>query len=201
MVDCTSLPSGNQTYNGQPFDIAGSNGGNNAWFSSVAANNGSGSVSLTIPVNVSGVVSAYTLMNTFWGQSGASYDAVTFTGSLGTVYTVTLMGNSDIRDYNNYIWTNSTGASGTINAWNNYASGGSQRLDEQIFLLPGVFASETLTSIKITDTGGDTFSRLFLAGLTLDTNDNSTATPEPASLLLTAAGLMAAGILGLRRRR
>ena len=87
MVNCTALPSGSQVFNGQNFDIAGANGGNNAWFSSAAANNGPGSVSLTIPVNVANVVSAYTLMNTFWGQSGATpYDSVTFTGSLGNVY-------------------------------------------------------------------------------------------------------------------
>lgn len=203
LVYCSSMPSGVQTFNGEPFDIAGANGGNNAWFSSVAANNGPGAVSLVLPVNVADVVNVYTLLNTMWGQSGTSYDTITFTGSAGDTYSVALMGNYAIRDYNRYIWTNSiSAAANSVSVWNNYAIGGWQRLDEQAFILPAAFANETLETVTITDTGSDDFSRIFLSGLTLETaGDPPSAVPEPAALLLTAGGFIGIGLLGRRNIR
>jgi hypothetical protein len=207
LFGCDTLPTGQQTFNGQTFNIANGSSGN-AWFSSVAANNSSGTVSLVIPVNVAHVVSVSTLLNTLWGQTGASYDTVTFTGSAGANYTVGLTGDYAIRDYNRYIWTNTISPSaGTFLAWDNYGSGGAQRLDEQMFTLPDSFADQTLTSITITDRGDTMFSRVFLAGLTLQTNgayagaDPPAAVPEPAALLLSAAGLIGLGIWGRRRKR
>ncbi len=129
MFGCSTLPTGIQTFNGTNFNIAGANGGNNAWFSSVAANNGPGTVSVTIPVNVVGATSVSTLMNTFWGQSGTSYDMITFTGTGGVSYSVNLTGNSSVRDYNNYIWTNSVSGP-TQMAWTN---DGSQRWTSRRF--------------------------------------------------------------------
>jgi hypothetical protein len=205
LVYCNSMPSGVQTFNGETFNIAGSNGGNNAWFSSVAANNGSGSVSLVVPVNVANVVNVYTLLNTMWGQSGTSYDTITFTGSAGDTYSVDLMGNYAIRDYNRYIWTNSISASAnSFSVWNNYGIGGWQRLDEQIFALPAAFADETLQTITITDRGDVDFSRIFLSGLTLETAadpPDAPTVPEPAAILLTAAGFIGIGLLGRRTSR
>jgi hypothetical protein len=205
LVNCNTLPTGTQSVNGQTFNIAGANGGNNAWFSSVAANNSSGTVSLVVPVNVANVVNVYTLMNTMWGQSVNAYDTITFTGSQGATYSVALLGNYAVRDYNRYIWTNSISATAnSMSAWNNYSVGGWQRLDEQVFALPSDFADQTLNTITITDMGNDNFSRLFLAGLTLDTADTGaldppSSVPEPAALLLSAGGLIGLGLLGRRR--
>lgn len=205
LFGCTSLPVGQQTLNGTAFDIAGGNGANNAWFSSVAADNGSGKVSVTIPVNIAGARSVNTLLNTFWGQSGTSYDTITFTGSNGATHSVSLTGNNSLRDYNSYIWTNSLATPGiAANAWNNYSQGGRQRLDEQQFVLPGDFSSQTLDSITITDAGGGTFSRAFLAGLTVVTADvspNAAAVPEPSSLFIFGGALLGAGLLFRRKRR
>ncbi len=50
------LPEQCRLQSGQTFNIAGANGGNNAWFASVAANNNPGTVSLVVPVNVANVV-------------------------------------------------------------------------------------------------------------------------------------------------
>lgn len=191
MYGCSSIPTGMQTYNGQTFDI--SNGPNgNAWFSSVAANNTSGTVSLTINLNVMNATSVNTLMNTFWGQTGASYDTITLTGSKGTE-TIALTGNNTLRDYNNWVWTNSITQPTTV-AWTDTT----QRLDEQTFSL-GQYAGEDLTQIVITDTGNQDFSRAFLAALTVNDSDSSVV-PEPSYLAFVGATLLGAGLLFRRKR-
>lgn len=191
MFGCTTLPTGSLDVNGTTFNIAGGNGGNNAWFSSVAANNGSGTVSVTIPVNVANATKVFTLMNTFWGQASAE-DVITFTGSAGATYSVNLIGNQDVRDYNDYIWTNSISGN-TAAAWSN---GSGQRLDEQTFVLPASFANQMLESITVTDSGNDVFSRIFLAGLTVD----PVSTPEPATMALVGVALIGAGLFFRRKR-
>jgi len=196
MYGCSTLPSGTLNVNGTVFDIAGANGGNNAWFSSAAANNGPGTVNVTIPINLKGATTVYTLMNTFWGQTVGSYDTVTFTGSSGTTYSVDLYGDKDIRDYNAADWTNSVSGN-TQQAWTN--STDSQRLDMQTFVLPSDFADQTLVSMTITDNASTVYSRIFLAGLTVDPADPVTV-PEPAPLALVGGVLIAAGIFFRRRR-
>lgn len=203
LVNCGTMPTGKQSFNGQTFNIAGANGGNNAWFASVAANNGSGAVSLVIPVNIANVVNVDTLLNTMWGQSGTSYDTITFTGSAGASYSIALMGDSAIRDYNQYVWTNSVSSTAhSSQFWSNGLVGGFQRLDEQVFALPTAFADQTLETITITDNGGDDFSRIFLSGLNVETaGDPPTTVPEPAALFLTAGGFIGLGLLGRRSAR
>jgi hypothetical protein len=63
-----TFPSGAQNFGGVPFAIPA--GPNNYWNGGVAANCGSGTVSLSVPVGVSGVTSAFTLLNSMWGQAG-----------------------------------------------------------------------------------------------------------------------------------
>src|ERR1035438_1801220 len=78
-----TFPIGAQNFGGVPFGIP--TGPNNYWNGAAAANFGSGVVSLTIPVGVYGVTSAFTLLNTFWGWPGpTAYLYVTFKGSNGT---------------------------------------------------------------------------------------------------------------------
>ena len=194
MFGCTSMPTGMQTLNGDTFNIGA---GNNAWFSSVAAGNGGGTTSVTIQTNVMNASTVKTLMNTFWGQSGTSYDTITFTGSMGS-FTDSLTGNNSLRDYNNYVWTNSIVQPTTV-AW----SDTDQRLDEQTFSL-GSYAGEDLTSITITDWGNEYFSRAFIAALTVDTSDPTgnagTATPEPSYLAFVGASLLGVGLLFRRKR-
>ncbi len=197
MFGCSSLPTGLQTYNGESFNIAGGNGSPyNAWFSSVAAGNARGTTSVTIQANVTNATSVKTLMNTFWGQSGTSYDTITFNGSKGS-FSESLTGNNSLRDYNNWVWTNSISQPTTV-AWTDT----NQRFDEQTFSL-GNYAGENLTSVTITDWGNEYFSRAFLAALTVDTagtTSGATVTPEPSYLAFVGASLLGVGLLFRRKR-
>ncbi|MGA7294707.1 MAG: hypothetical protein WBW53_04405 [Terriglobales bacterium] len=175
-INCTTFPYGDQTYDGIPFVIPGNAQGtvNNIWHSDVAADGGSGTVSVTIPVNVAKVKTVYTLMNTYWGSTQSGLLTVTFTGSEGATWTFDPVGGTNIRDYNNGSYTDTiacqlpgaVGESATINAWVN---GDGQRLDVQVYELPAAFKTQTLVSITITDNGNAGEQRSFLAGLTVST--------------------------------
>jgi hypothetical protein len=174
--NCSTLPFGEQTYNGIPYLIPGNAQGtaNNGWFSDEAAAGGSGTVSITIPVNVAKVKTVYTLINSLWGSTQSGLLSVTFTGSAGATWTFSPIGGTNLRDYNNGNYTNSiacqlpggVGESATINAWVN---GDGQRLDEQVYELPAAFKTQTLVSITITDSGNENEQRSFLAALTVST--------------------------------
>jgi len=197
-----TIPTGNQMYNGVPFDIP--SGSDNGWF----AFNGSSPATVTLNIGVANVTTVYTLMDTIWGQPGpASYVSLTFTGSNGAIFTDPLYGNSDIRDFNapSY-YTNSINNTSTINAWTgpNYSMSGCflnapchHRLDEQIITLPAAFATQTLTSLTILDTGNDNFQRSFLAALTVNTAGPASPAPEPSTL--TLFGLAAPLVMTARR--
>jgi hypothetical protein len=176
LINCSTFPFGEQTYDGIPFLIPGNEQGttNNIWHSDVAAGGGSGTVSITIPVNVAKVKTVYTLMNTYWGSTQSGLLSVTFTGSNGATWTFNPVGGTNIRDYNQGSYADTivcqlpggVGQSATINAWVN---GEGQRLDEQVFELPAAFKTQTLVSITITDSGNANEQRSFLAALTVST--------------------------------
>jgi hypothetical protein len=175
-LNCSTFPFGTKHYNGIPFLISGNKKGtvNSAWFSDFAAGGGDGVVSVTIPVNVAKVKTVYTLMNTIWGSTESGLLRITFTGSGGATWTFDPIGGVNVRDYNNGNYTDTcicqlpggAGQSATINAWVN---GEGQRLDEQIYELPAAFATQTLESITITDSGNEELQRSFLAALTVST--------------------------------
>lgn len=185
-----TFPTGNQTYQSVPFQIGSGANANDPWgWTAYRAVTG-GPAKLTIPTNIFGVTDAYSIINTFWGQAGPnSYASVTFNATGGLTHTVQLVGNSDIRDYNQNTWTNLLNNTTSKEVFTN---GQGQRLDMQSYALPGAFASETLTSIVIDDTGANNFQRIFVGGITVKT----VPTPGFAGLGL-AGGLVLAG----RRRR
>jgi hypothetical protein len=169
ILNGSTFPTGPQNFGGVPFSIPVDP--NNYWAGAAAANFGSGTVSVTIPVNVYGVSSIFTLMNSMWGLAGpAAYLYITFTGSGGATETVPLVGNVRVRDYNNDDNTNTINNTNTVQVWTN---GEGQRLDRQEFVLPAAFATQTLNSVTITDTGsegnGTNGSRAVLAALTVST--------------------------------
>ena len=177
IINCSTFPFGAQTYDGIPYVILGNSHGtaNNFWSSDIAASGGSGTVSVTVPINVAKVKTIYTLMNTFWGSTQSGLLSVTFTGSAGATWTVNLVGGSNVRDYNQNGSTTDTilcqlpgavGKTATVNAWVN---GEGQRLDEQVFELPAAFRTQTLVSMTITDSGNSGEQRSFLAGVTVST--------------------------------
>ena len=174
--NCSTYPYGAQTFDGIPYLIPGNAQGtaNNFWSSEIAAGGGSGTVSVTVPINVAKVKTVYTLMNTLWGTTQSGLITVTFTGSNGATWTFDPVGNVNVRDYNSGNTTNSitcqlpggVGQSATINAWVN---GSGQRLDEQVYELPAAFKSQTLVSMTITDSGNTGLQRSFLAAVTVST--------------------------------
>jgi hypothetical protein len=169
IINGDTFPAGNQNLGGVPFSIPISP--NNYWGAGAAADFGPGAVSLTIPVGVSGVTSVFTLINTMWGWAGPkAYLYVTFTGSRGATVTEPLVGNVNVRDYNNDGNTNTINNTTTVQVWDN---GLGQRLDRQEYILPAAFADQVLTSVTITDTGnegnGTNGSRAVFSALTVST--------------------------------
>jgi hypothetical protein len=161
----STFPTGNQNFGGVPLSIP--TGPNNYWNGGAAANCGSGTVSLTIPVGVYGVTSAFTLLNSMWGQAGPhAYLFITFTGSDGATVTQLLVGGVNVRDFNNDGYQNTINNTSTTQVWTN---GLGQRLDRQEYVLPAAFASQVLTSVIITDTGNKDFSRAIFSALTVST--------------------------------
>jgi uncharacterized protein (TIGR03382 family) len=187
-----NLPIGNQTFAGVPFDMGGGPSLSDPWayYAHVDAGGNVGAVSETFDINVFGVTDVYTLMSTFWGAAGPnSFVSVTFNGSDGAVATFNLVGNVDLRDYNfNPTYTTVINGTTTIEVFNN---GQGQHVDRQQFTLPAAFASQTLTTMVLTDTGQPNFQRVFMTGLTVE------YIPAPAGLALLGMSLAAAA----RRRR
>jgi hypothetical protein len=165
IVNGSTFPSGSQNFGGVPFAIPA--GPNNYWGGTVAGSCGSGTVSLTVPVGVSGVRSVFTLLNTYNGHAGPSaYLYITFTGSGGATATQPLVGDVNVRNYNSGGYTQTINNTSTVQVWTN---GAGQRLDRQQYILPAAFASQVLTSVTITDTGSYDLSRAMLSALTVST--------------------------------
>src|SRR5438270_2380259 len=122
--NCSTFPTGKHSYDGVTFNIPTTH---NAWFADTAAGQGSGSVSVTIPVNVLNVKTVYVLMNTIWGSTQSGFLSITFTGTNGATFTYQPIGGQDVRDYNNGSFTNTidcaipggAGKAGTVSAFNN----------------------------------------------------------------------------------
>lgn len=165
LLNGSGFPIGNQNFGGVPFSISISP--NNWWSALLATNGGPGTATLTIPVGVTGATSAFTLLNTECGQPGPdAYLFVTFKWGNGATATQPLVGDVNVRDYNNDGCADTINNSSTTQVWTN---GLGQRLDRQEFIFPATLASQVLTSVTITDTGNDYFSRAIFSGLTVST--------------------------------
>ena len=164
-------PTGEQLLGNIPFTIPTVE--NNMWCSDI----GSKPNPRYIEINVDkiGVSEVHTIINTFWGQAGPnSYAYIEFIGSGEAYYKVDLVGNIDIRDYNQASWTNHINNSTTIEVFNNNKG---QRLDKQVFTLPDAFLVQKLNYIRLVDNGSSSFQRVFLFGITVGiptcTEDNT----------------------------
>jgi hypothetical protein len=176
--------SGTTVLAGVPFDIPVN--GNNYWHSyqpppgaSIANpldDNQPRVLSLT--TNVENPARVYTLINTYWGEPGPnSYAKLEFFGTGGAYAELELVGGTHMRDFNSNIWENQSPNSINVLQWSGWHGYPTQRLDRQEIELPFTFHSETLTEIRLTDTGGwDRFDvptntsvqqRVFLAGITV----------------------------------
>ncbi len=161
-------PVGSVTLGGIPFNIRSNAAGFQAWNGYEASGGGAGKVSITTRVNIHGATDVYTLINTYWGSSG-SYTALVFKGSGGAKYTDHLVFNSDIRGW---CCVGSINGTSTINVYSVDASpinGRQGFLDMQHIVLPVVFKRQTLTSIRVVDSGATGIQRTVLDGVTVST--------------------------------
>lgn len=191
-INGTTYPTGNQTYGGVPFIMPASAAANApyAWNANFAA--GANPRVLEIAVGVFGVDVAYTIMNTFWGQAQSGLIAVEFVGSDTAFQSFDLVGNNQIRDYNQAVWTNSINGTTTTQAFSN---GLGQRLDRQMYDLSDDFLDETLDLIRIIDNGAVNFSRAFIVAATVQ------QIPEPSAALMLGLGLVVTAGAARRLRR
>ena len=188
-------PRGAAVLGGVPFNI---DPDAKCWHANTAANGGSGAVSVDMPVQIFGATEAYTLINTYWGQSG-TYAYLEFFGDGGAYYSKSLYGNTDIRDYiNPSLYTNHVNETSTVEMWRENETFYNKEVvvDRQHIVLPDTFADETLTMIRLTDYGGSYTQRAFLSGVTV-----GAAVPEPSALSLLLFGTIALGGFGILRRR
>jgi hypothetical protein len=181
-------------------DTSGQGGNNNFWFGlwGGPSNQLFGSpLSVTIPINVSGVTTVYTLADNTFGTAGNEEFDVTFTPTSGSPITGQYIGSNNTKDYN--LNCNTTGCDTTPNAayWfidgNGIYPGDGQWLQVVGWTLPSNFG--TLASVTLSQVDG--VDGAIIAGLTLQ--GNPVATPEPASLALLSTCLGGAAFL-LRRR-
>jgi len=174
------FPATSQTLGGVPFNFQADVIGNTAFIGGVGAN------SVTIPVNVFGVSSVYTLINTAFGSLGADVGSVTFHGSLGDTFTIQLIEGQNVRDHYFGSFVNTTSDPSTQQAVFGINSAGHSHLDMQTFTLPIGFANETLVNMVFTDNLLGSDGLPFIAGATVL---SSSSVPENSSsaLLLTMA--------------
>ena len=126
----------------------------------------------SIPVGLLVVDKVYTLINLFFGVSGAFNGTVEFTGSGGAFYSVDLVQGVNIRDhfvgfFNNVI----TDPTVVVDAFDPGADGLGAHFDRQVFDLPSAFDTQILTGISLNGVNGFGFGIPFIAGATVRAHD------------------------------
>ncbi len=178
---------GNLTFNGVPFNIPET--GNNIWDSYSAT--GTNPRFIDISINKFGITEVHTLINSSYGQRGPnSYAFIEFFGSTGAYLKVNLIGNDNIRDYNQSYWTNTINGITTIEVFND---GSGHRRDKQLFTLPSEFSTQQLEKIRLSDNGGTDFQRVFLTGLTVVSGTPSQTQTGSLTVTLTPQTAIDAG--------
>ncbi|MBR0720704.1 PEP-CTERM sorting domain-containing protein [Bradyrhizobium manausense] len=144
-------------------------------------------------LNITGVQTIYSLVNSAFGANGATTGQFIFTGSGGT-FTFNLTEGVNIRDHFN---------DGFINTATNlygsayYGASNQDRLDAQQFNVSGI---GTLTKVEFDYVGNGVWGNgePFLAALTTDTVG---AVPEPSTWAMLLLGFCSLGFLAHRGRR
>lgn len=185
--------------NGGPFNIGGIDfdlatiaPDNHTAVAQLFADPGLGPQSFTLPVNLSGVGTVYTIVNSAFGSFGSNAGSITF-NTASNSFTYNYVEGDNVRDHA------TTGFN--VIAPNVYAThdfGNGDRLDVQKIVLPALIAGDTILSIVFSYTAGlaPGDGEAFLAAIT--TAPAASAVPLPAALPLFATGL---GVLGWTTRR
>ncbi len=183
LINGWSYPSGEQTFKGVAFRLAGESTADEmyGWHAQAAA--GDNPRSVTIPIHEFGVLDVYALMNTYWGETlDGALLSVTFTGADGATATFELDGNNGIRNYNfDPGYTNHINGVTTVEVWNNPWG---QQIDRQVFRMPPEITNGELVSMRIDDFGAEGLQRAFLIGVTVD------IMPAPGAFLVGICGLL-----------
>ena len=181
-------PTGAVALGNVPFAIPST--GNNIWSAHIDTDKMLNITNLSIN-NASQV---HMLVNTFWGTTDQTRGAtVKVYGSGGAVSEAILVGNSHMRDYLNGSYTNSINNTTTKEVFTAGTGGAAVRLDKFQFDLPAAFQTQQLTRIELVDNGGTSVSRVFTAGITVQ------SVPEPSSVCLLGLGMLS--FIGLRSKR
>ncbi|MCG2672787.1 PEP-CTERM sorting domain-containing protein [Bradyrhizobium sp. GCM10023182] len=143
-------------------------------------------------LNITGVQTIYSLVNSAFGANGATTGQFIFTGTGGT-FTFSLTEGVNIRDHFNDGFIN-TATSLYGSAY--YGSSNEDRLDAQQFNVSGI---GTLTQVEFDYIGDGVWGKgePFLAALTTDT---VSAVPEPSTWAMMLLGFLGLGFLHSRHR-
>jgi hypothetical protein len=156
-----AFPEGTPVLGGVPFVVA--RGINNVWSGNIGG--GSAPRALTLPVNLTGLTEVHTLVNTAWGtaQTPALARVEFLDDSMSVVHSDDLVGNIDIRDWNQLNFTNSINGTTSTTVF----SVGTTRVDKQRIVLPSALASTDIRYIRFVDNGAENLQRLLVQGITL----------------------------------
>jgi hypothetical protein len=188
-------PNSSQTFAGVPFEFQSDPNNNTIFYGGNLSN--PVDATLLIPVNIYGVTTAYTLINTAFGVAGMTVGTVTFEGSGGLSYTVNLVEGANVRDHYYGGFVNTTTDPATTEAVFGDSSFGHAHFDMQTFTLPDAFHTTTLENIQFFSTGiGNPDGKAFIAGATVA---SGSGVPDGGTTFaLLGIGLM--GLAGLRFR-
>jgi len=141
-------------------------------------------------LNVSRATALHSLFNLDWGQVGGEYLRVEVFGTNGAYFSKFLVGGTDVRDRQDTInWANTINGTTSVNV--RYVA--PARIDKQEMVLPSSFLTETVTAIRVTDSGAFNFQRSLLYGMSFETSP----VPEPFTIAGLGVGLLAI----LRKKR
>jgi hypothetical protein len=179
------------TIGGIPFNLSTLASGHTG-VAQVFANPSDGPQSFTIPVNLSGVGTAYTIVNSAFGTAGDTAGEITFNGLGGQSYTYVYTEGDNVRDH---ATTSFNIVAPNVFATRNFGNG--DRLDVQQIVLPSSLSSDTITSIVFSYVGntvpGD--GEAFLAAIS-----TTSAVPEPSTWAMMIIGFLGLGLMAYRRK-